>query len=315
MEPAAEHAAEHAAEPAVEGVVLPAPTAAGRGLEPANAVVRRLVAGVPRQFAGLPPARRDELAKEFVKGVARRRDRFDPAKVSLVKPERDTDAATDPRVLISAQRKRIRAAALRAAIPDGRAEAALQGLSCLDPRDQNPEILRRWLDDPDQLTAVLAGPTGNGKTMAAYALAAEAALHGAMMRTRGGGTERRLLVVRAWTVNGYLAELRPDGSPDPPWAIRNRARWAELLILDDLGAEVDAEAREFARRELVELLEYRLENRLRTVFTTNLRSVPVEGAMSIEQVFHDRFWSRLNDRATGVLFTGPDRRNLGNLVW
>lgn len=292
-----------------------------RDVVPAGAVVRRLAGGIPAQFAGLPDDRRAELEREFSFGVALRRGRFDRSKVSLIRPDRHAnDVDPDPREYISAQRAHIRAAALHMAIPDGRAQAALQGLSCLDPRDQHPEVLRRWLDDPDQLTAVLAGPTGNGKTMAAYAVAAEAALRGAMMRTRAGRAERRPLVVRAWTVNGYLAELRPDGSPDPPWAIRNRARWAELLILDDLGAETDGEAREFARQQLVELLEYRIEARRRTVFTTNLRATRFtkegrEGPPGIVEVFHDRFWSRLNHQATGVLFTGHDRRTLHVLDW
>lgn len=317
---------------------------AGKGLVPVSAVVGRLVTGVPAQFVGLPEKRRVELVKDFHAGVARRRRQFprpaapdngdhggDPetagAEVAvsevvyaeLVDEETDEETAPetraldvvdpDPWELISAQRAQIRRSALAAAIPDGRAEAALRGLSCLDPNDQHPADLRVWLDDPDKLTLVLAGPTGNGKTMAAYATAAEAALRGAAMRTRTGRAVHRELVVRAWTVNGYLAELRPDGSPEPQWAIRNRARWAELLILDDLGAEVDAEAREFVRKELVELLEYRIENRRRTVFTTNLR------AAEIEQAFHSRFWSRLNDRATGLLFTGPDRRTLNMLDW
>ncbi len=219
------------------------------------------------------------------------------------------DTGQAARDALLAERRRLRAVALQKALPDGRAAVALRGLACLDA-DQHPRELAEWLADPNLLTMILAGTTGTGKTMAAYATAAEAAVgRGAAMRSRRGDAEVRQLVVRAWTVNGYLAELRPDGSPEPVWRIRDLSRMAELLILDDLGAETDAETTEFVRRELVELLEYRLEQRLRTIITTNLRSG------MIEDRFGPRLMSRLVDRATALRFVGDDRRNLRKLTW
>lgn len=252
-------------------------------------------------FGNHPPARREALVEEVRAG---QQDRA-AGRVRVKDP--DADAATE---LMLAERQRLRALALADALPDGRAVAALRGLACLEPADQHPGDLAQWLADPDQLTLILAGKTGAGKTMAAYAVAAEAAVgSGAAMQTRTDHVEVRQLVVRAWTVNGYLAELRPEGSPEPVWQIRNRARWAELLILDDLGAETDGETKEFVRKELVELLSYRLDKRFRTVFTTNLRSPQVG------ELFGPRLMSRLADRSTALPFTGGDRRNLRKLSW
>lgn len=219
------------------------------------------------------------------------------------------DAAEDVPAseIVLRQQREIRAKALRDCLPLNR-EDAHRGLACLEG-DQHAEELAAWLADPLARTLILAGRTGSGKTQAAYAVAAEACHRGAAMIGRGGAVATRELLVRAWTVNGYLAELRPDGSPDPVWQIRDRARTAELLILDDLGAETDAETTEFIRRELVELLEWRLERRLRTVVTTNLKSMP------LQQRFGDRLMSRLVQDATALQFLGPDRRNLRRLEW
>lgn len=254
-------------------------------------------------FRGHHPQQRQVLLRVVEEG---RRSRA-AGRVEDEDPKAVAEAATEQ---ILAERQRLRAAALHDAVPDGRAAAALRGLACLEPADQHPDDLAQWLADPDQLTLILAGKTGAGKTMAAYAVAAEAAVvSGAAMRNRRDVAQVRQLVVRAWTVNGYLAELRPDGSPEPVWQIRDRARWAELLILDDLGAETDGETKEFVRKELVELLSYRLDQRYRTVFTTNLRSPQVG------ELFGPRLMSRLADRSTALAFVGEDRRNLRKLSW
>lgn len=220
------------------------------------------------------------------------------------------DEDVPPSELIERRQEEIRAAALRACVPSGRVARAWRGLACLDPADQCPVELRRWLDDPDALTLIMAGTTGSGKTDAAYALAVEAAsLTGAATRNRRGDAVARKLLVRAWTYNGYLMELRPDGSPDPVWTIRDRARTAELLILDDLGAEVDGQASQHARTEMGELLSYRVDRRLRTIVTTNLRGGALKAAIGAPAL------SRLKQDATIVKFLGPDRRNLNDLDW
>jgi hypothetical protein len=224
-------------------------------------------------------------------------------------PSTITDEDIPGSEVADARQREVRQQALQACLPPNRA-AAHTGLAGLDPRHQHPAALGRWLKDPQARTLVLAGGTGGGKTQAAYAVAAEAANVGAARtHPRTGKVTLRPLVVRAWTVNGYLAELRPDGSPDPVWHTRHRARTAELLILDDLGAETDAETTEFIRRELVELMEHRLERHLRTVFTTNLPSD------QIVKRFGDRLFSRMCEQATALRFLGADRRNIHQLSW
>lgn len=202
-----------------------------------------------------------------------------------------------------------RRAALRSAVPDGRVGTVKAGLAGLDAADQHPGALREWLASPKALILILVGPTGSGKTQAAYATAVESVTSGAAMCGRNGRVKVRPLLVRAWTVNGYMAELRPDGSPDPVWEIRDRARVAELLVLDDLGAEYDSAASQHARTELVELVSYRLDRNVRTIFTTNLRSGPLKEKIGAPLM------SRLSQQCTVLEFTGPDRRAVKPLDW
>jgi hypothetical protein len=197
--------------------------------------------------------------------------------------------------------------AMMSALPENRLNC-LPGLASLDS-DQFPDKLQAWLNDPTQRTLVLAGGTGCGKTQAAYATAVQAARYGAKMMNRAGVGVDRLLVVRAWPVNRYLDELMPSGSPEPVWAVRHRAAWAELLILDDLGAELDDVATRFMRKELADLLDERIERRLRTIFTTN------HGARVIEERLGERLWSRLQQQSTALKFVGPDRRAMTRLDW
>lgn len=217
----------------------------------------------------------------------------------------ETDDAAEQVELTQAGARR---SALDACLPLNR-EAALRGFDGLD-QDQHPDKLRAWLADPRARTLIMAGRTGSGKTQAAYTLAVEAAQGcGAAMIGRNGAVRTRPLLVRAWAITRYLAELRPDGSPDPGWLTRHKARTAELLILDDLGAETDGVTREFVRTELVQLLDDRSEARLRTIITTNLSS------KAIEERFGQRFYSRLVEDAAALTFLGPDRRNLRKLEW
>jgi len=207
-----------------------------------------------------------------------------------------------------AMQAKMREDALEKFLTDRRA-GCIDGLGTLDPADQHPLELQAWLDDPGQSTLLLVGGTGVGKSQAAAAVAAHAAQFGAMMRIRGGGAKLRPLLVRGGPVNEYLRRLRPDGSPDPVWKIRDEARLAELWVGDDLGAEVDGELRRFAKEEMADLLDYRLDANLRQVYTTNLSAEALETAVG------DRMWSRLQEEATVIRFTGRDRRVTRRLSW
>lgn len=222
-------------------------------------------------------------------------------------PARDDDEVPVSE-LVARQQAMVRRDALLKCLPDNRMNC-LDGLSCLEP-DQHAAELEEWVNDPDARTIILAGRTGSGKTQGAYAVAAHAARYGAAMIDRNTGTPKtRSLIVRAWEVNNYLAELRPEGSKDPIWAVRDRARTAELLILDDLAAELDEVATPHMRKEVADLLGWRLERNLRTVFTTN------HSAKVVEERLGDRLWSRIQEKATALKFLGADRRALRPLTW
>lgn len=186
--------------------------------------------------------------------------------------------------------------------------ACAAGLSSLY-EDQHPGELQAWLNNPAAKTLVIAGRTGNGKTQAACATAAQAARYGAMQLDRTGNAYRRELLVRGWEIETYLQSLRPDGSPDPAWKIRTRARVADLVVFDELGAEMDDVPSEFVRKEMASILNARLERGGRTIFTTNATKE------TIKEKMQSRFWSRLQENATVLIFTGPDRRVTTELTW
>ncbi len=195
--------------------------------------------------------------------------------------------------------------ALLSCIPPDRQDLLETGLSALDPADQHPTELLAWLNDPDARTLILAGPLGNGKTRAGLAAQVHAATVGAAMRDRHGRAEVRPLVCRAIEVNSYLASLRPDGSDAPAWKLRDQVYSCELLLGDDLGAELDSEEMTvFARTELAALQSHRLEHRLRTIWTTNKRG------SDLKTMVGGRMWSRLHKNVSTITFRGPDRRKL-----
>lgn len=206
------------------------------------------------------------------------------------------------------EQAKVRRDALLKLLPDKRAEC-VAGLSCLDA-DQHPLELQAWLDDSRARTLILAGGTGTGKSQAAYATAAHAARYGAVMWDgRRRRAQRRPLIVRGGPVNNYLRALRPDGSPDPVWQVRNEAVWAELWLGDDLGAELDEVGTRFMREEVADLLDARLERNLRQIYTTNLAAEDLAARLG------SRMWSRLQEESTLLVFTGRDRRVRRELSW
>ncbi|WP_431976100.1 hypothetical protein [Micromonospora haikouensis] len=289
-----------------------------------GAIARQRRGGEPQQASwlakGLVRALPNHLRDSLIREAADRAAEAKRAKAAgLPAPRTETTDEVPASDLVQRQQAEAREKALQACLPDDRMSADLGLTSLYD--DQNADAIAAWLADPDKLTAIFAGTTGSGKTQAAYATAAEATRRGAATRLRSGKVITKGLLVREWTMHGYLAELRPNGSPDPVWRVRDRARTAELLIINDLAAEMEheTEARDFVRKELLELLEYRINHRYRTIFTTNLRAKDYDHggvrSVGLETRLGARLWSRLQDRADAFVFTGPDRRTLSALNW
>lgn len=128
---------------------------------------------------------------------------------------------------------------------------------------------------------LIAGPTGTGKTYAAYAVL-------------------RVMGVDRWQAVTYAdlaAELRPSGR-DPEAAYERYAK-THLLFLDDLGA---AKGSEWVEEMTYRLINRRYEQRLPSIFTTN---VPLA---QLRSVLGERVASRLVEMCTVVALTGADRR-------
>lgn len=137
---------------------------------------------------------------------------------------------------------------------------------------------RKVQDCPSLL---IAGPTGTGKTYAAYAV------------LRAMGVDRW----QAVTYADLAAELRPSGR-DPESAFDRYAK-THLLLLDDLGA---AKGSEWVEEMTYRLINRRYEQRLPSIFTTN---VPLA---KLREVLGERVASRLVEMCRVVPMTGGDRR-------
>jgi DNA replication protein DnaC len=156
--------------------------------------------------------------------------------------------------------------------------------------EQQPTLIRAWLEHPDAQTLILAGDNGTGKTYAAAAVANATA-------ARGLRAELRVVPARWWTVAQLLDELRPS-SEDCEGRWRD-AKAAPLVVLDDLG---HTRPTEWAVERLWMLIDHRVTNGLRQVLTTNAswkRLVETWGPATLD---------RLYERSAIIKMTGKSRR-------
>lgn len=156
-------------------------------------------------------------------------------------------------------------------------DASLADLDALSDPDGH---VGEWLDGGNP-SLMLVGPVGTGKSHSAYAIGSAACLAG--------------LLVVAVSVPDLLADLRPGGNGN----LGARARTADLLILDDLGAEKGSE---WTGEQLSALLDARVRENRRQVVTTNLTYVQLVERLG------ERTMSRLTGGATVVRLQGDDRR-------
>jgi len=136
---------------------------------------------------------------------------------------------------------------------------------------------------------LLVGGTGSGKTFQAYGAVRALGRSGAGL---------------SWTVTtaaDLYAALRPRPRVDSEDEFERFAR-VGLLVLDDLGA---AKGTEWNEEVNYRLINYRYEQQLPTIITTNVASGKLPAALG------DRVFSRLVEMARRVQIAGSDRR-MGN---
>ncbi|MEV0259508.1 ATP-binding protein [Streptomyces sp. NPDC050732] len=143
---------------------------------------------------------------------------------------------------------------------------------------------------------LLWGSTGAGKTHQAF---------GAIRALTAAGCGVHW---HATTAADLYADLRPRVGVDPEHMLRRIMR-IPLLLLDDLGA---AKPSEWTEEITFRLINWRCQNRLPTIFTSNMPPVRTELMPARQAVLRDklgdRVLSRLSGMCTAVEFTGPDRR-------
>lgn len=81
--------------------------------------------------------------------------------------------------------------------------------------------------------------------------------------------------------------------------IRNRIKKCKLIVLDDFGVRTSTDA---FTNDIYDLLDYRLNNRMTTFFTSN---IPIN---YIKNIYDERIMSRIYGLTTNVIVEGLDRR-------
>lgn len=153
----------------------------------------------------------------------------------------------------------------------------------------------RELHLPEGGIALLSGPLGTGKTVAAVLLARKAladALAANPERTKEA-PERTALFVRAVTL-ARTSAWGADGGETLA-----RVRTTRLLVLDDLGAEYASPVWDML---LFELLDSRHGDMLSTVVTTNL------GGDALKARYGGRFAERISEGGSVLYLNGESMR-------
>lgn len=133
---------------------------------------------------------------------------------------------------------------------------------------------------------LILGPVGTGKTFQAYGAIRALAHSGALCSWR------------LETAADIYAQLRPRPRFDSEHEFRELAA-VRLLVVDDLGA---AKGSEWTEEVNYRLINYRYENELPTLITSNIQAKELSANLG------ERVTSRLVEMAQRVLLVGDDRR-------
>jgi DNA replication protein DnaC len=151
--------------------------------------------------------------------------------------------------------------------------------------------------------------TGTGKTTTACALLNEWLIRHYTLSIKEGKQPDPMpaffLDVNEWQ-NLYNGFTRPGISQDQQelssttyYRDMQRAKIAKFLVLDDIGVR---SATESFRADLHSVINYRVTNRLVTVYTSNI------GMKELMDVYGKRLYDRARDLTETILFTGNSNR-------
>lgn len=162
-----------------------------------------------------------------------------------------------------------------------------------DATTGNADVLA-WCDAfaPGCKSLLILGPTGVGKTHAAYAAIRALAARGVAVDWQ------------ALTAPDLYARLRPRDGVDSEGEFQAIAN-CDLLVIDDLGA---AKASEWTEEVNYRLVNWRHDRGLPVIVTSNLPAVAPAGKPSLAVAVGERVMSRLAGMCQYVTLRGADRR-------
>lgn len=167
---------------------------------------------------------------------------------------------------------------------------AIKALEALKSTTALEATRRFWAGGPGTpICLALIGALGAGKTVAGAWAVREALLQAALRPRPSGGPEETAVFITA----ADLMRLSPFGDADRP------LRTARLLVLDELGVEVQHAAN---RDRAHELLSDRAGRGLRSIFTSNLLQP------AIVERYGERLAERLREWGVSEVAVGPSLR-------